>query len=151
MEENFKRILVTTDFSEAGDHAIGHAFRMAADHGAEVLLLHVLELIVTPSPLYAPYYPTELLSPEVRARAESDARSALQERVPRGGPLESVPYQALVVHGMPAEEIIRMAEHHEADLIVISTHGRAGITHFFLGSTAERVIRHVHCPVLVVR
>jgi nucleotide-binding universal stress UspA family protein len=151
MEENFQRILVTTDFSDAGDHAVGHAFRMAADHGAEVLLLHVLELIVAPSPLYAPYYPTELLTPEVRARAESDARSALQERAPTSGPLAAVPYQVLVVHGMPAEEIIRTAEQQQADLIVISTHGRAGIQHFFLGSTAERVIRHVHCPVLVVR
>lgn len=151
MEEHFKRILVTTDFSDAGDHAVGHAFRMAADHGARVLLLHVLELIVTPSPLYAPYYPTELLSPSVRARAERDARGALEERVPRRGPLAAVPYELLVVHGMPAEEIIRTAEQHDADLIVISTHGRTGLTHFFLGSTAERVIRHVHCPVLVVR
>jgi len=151
MEENFKRILVTTDFSAAGDHAVAHAFRMAADHRAQVLLLHVLELIVAPSPLYAPYYPTDVLSPEVRARAESDARCALKERVPRTAPLNAVPYEVLVVHGMPAEEIIRTADHQDADLIVISTHGRTGLTHFFLGSTAERVIRHVRCPVLVVR
>lgn len=151
MEENFKRILVTTDFSAAGDHAVGHAFRMAADHGAEVLLLHALELVVMPGPLYAPYYPTELLTPEVRARAENDARAALQERIPKSGPLAAVPHQVLVVHGMPAEEIIRTAEQQQVDLIVISTHGRTGLTHFLLGSTAERVIRHVACPVLVVR
>ncbi len=151
MQENFKRILVTTDFSEAGDHAIGHAFRMAADHAAEVLLLHVLEAVVAPNPLYAHYYPTELLSPEIRARAEADARQALSERVPKSGSLTEVAYRIVVVHGLPAEEIIHTAQTHQADLVVISTHGRTGLKRFFLGSTAERVIRHVQCPVLVVR
>src|SRR5206468_12193332 len=83
MYENFRRILVTTDFSESGDHAIGHAFRMAADHGAEVLLLHVLELVVAPNPLYAHYYPTDFYTPDIRERAEQDARQRLLERVPK--------------------------------------------------------------------
>jgi len=150
MQENFKRILVTTDFSEAGDHAIPHAFRMAADHGAEVLLLHVLETIVAPNPLYAHYYPTDLLTPEIRARAESDARQALLERVPNDT-LAAVPHRIVITHGMPGEEIIRTAQEEQADLVVISTHGRTGLKRFFLGSTAERVVRHVECPVLVVR
>ncbi len=151
MEENFARILVTTDFSEAGDHAIAHAFRLAADHGAEVLLLHVLETVIAPNPLYAHYYPTELLTPEVRARAETAAHEALLERVPKIGPLAQVSHRVVVAHGMPAEEIIRSAQDERADLLVISTHGRTGLKRFFLGSTAERVIRHVQCPVLVVR
>ena len=151
MEENFKRILVTTDFSEAGDHAISHAFRMAADHGAEVLLLHVLEIVVAPNPLYAHYYPTDLLTPELRLRAENDARQAILERVPKSAYSTAVPYQVITAHGMPAEEIIRTAQEQQVDLIVISTHGRTVLKHFILGSTAERVIRHVHFPVLVVR
>jgi len=149
MQENFSRILVTTDFSPAGDHAISHAFRMAADHGAEVLLLHVLEMVLTPNPLYAQYYPTDPLTPEVRARAEGEARQALLDRVPEA--LTGIRHQALVVEGTPAEEIIRVAAAHDVDLIVISTHGRTGLKHLILGGTAERVIRHVHCPVLVVR
>jgi universal stress protein A len=56
-----------------------------------------------------------------------------------------------VVHGMPADEIIRAAKDRDVDLIVIATHGRTGLTHLLMGSTAERVVRHVHCPVLVVR
>jgi universal stress protein A len=142
---------VTTDFSEAGDHAIAHAFRMAADHGAEVLLLHVVETIIAPNPLYAHYYPTDLLTPEVRARAETEARQALLERVPNNGALAAVPSRVVVVNGMPAEEIIRATREQQADLVVISTHGRTGLKRFLLGSTAERVIRHVQCPVLVVR
>ena len=151
MFENFKKILVTTDFSEAGDHAIAHAFRMAADHNAEVLLCHVIETLVAPNPLYAYYYPSELMSPEIRARAESDARAALLQRVPQDKPLSDVPHRTVVVHGMPADEIIRAAEEHGADLIVIATHGHTGLKHLFMGSVAERVIRHVHCAVLVVR
>jgi universal stress protein A len=151
MQENFKRILVTTDFSEAGDHAIAHAFRMAADHGADVLLLHVLETVLAPNPLYAHYYPTDLLTPEIRARVESDARQALLERVPTTDTLAAVPHRVIITHGMPGEEIIRTAQEERVDLVVISTHGRTGLKRFFLGSTAERVIRHVECPVLVVR
>jgi len=151
MHENFKRILVTTDFSESGDHAVGHAFRMAADHGAEVLLLHVIETMMAPNPLYAHYYPTDLLTPEIRTRAEEDAKRALLDRVPKDGPLVAVTHQIVVVHGIPAQEIIRTAEEQHCDLIVISTHGRTGLKHLLMGSTAERVVRHVHCPVLIVR
>jgi nucleotide-binding universal stress UspA family protein len=151
MHENFKRILVTTDFSEAGDHAIAHAFRIAADHGAEVILLHVIETLVAPNPLYAHYYPADLVSPEMRERLESEARQALLERVPKDEQLAGVPFRTALTHGLPAEEIIRGAQDGQVDLIVISTHGRTGLKHLFMGSTAERVIRHAHCPVLVVR
>jgi len=151
MHESFKRILVTTDFSESGDHAIAHAFRMAADHGAEVVLCHVIETVVAPNPLYAYYYPTELMSPEIRERAEKDAQQALLERVPKEAPFATLPHLTVVAHGMPADEIVRIAEERQVDLIVIATHGHTGLRHLFLGSVAERVIRHVHCPVLVVR
>jgi len=151
MHENFTRILVTTDFSEAGDHAIAHAFRMAADHGAEVILSHVVETVVAPNPLYAHYFPADLLNPEIRARAEHDAHAALNERVPQDEALAKVPRTTLVAHGVPADEIIRTAKERRVDLIVIATHGRTGLKHLFMGSTAERVIRHVHCAVLVVR
>ena len=151
MYESFRRILVTTDFSESGDHAIAHAFRMAADHGAEVVLCHVIETVIAPNPLYAHYYPADLFNAEIRERAEADARGALEERIPKDPPFARVPYRMIVAHGSPAEEIINVASTHNADLVVIATHGRTGLKHLFMGSVAERVIRHGHCPVLVVR
>jgi universal stress protein A len=151
MHENFQRILVTTDFSESGDHAVAHAFRMAADHGAEVFLCHVIEMVIAPNPLYAHYYPSDLLNPELHERAEKDARQALLERVPTASPLAEVPHQTVLAHGTPADEIVRLARDLKTDLIVIATHGHTGLKHLFMGSVAERVIRHVHCPVLVVR
>jgi nucleotide-binding universal stress UspA family protein len=149
--ERFRTILVTTDFSEAGDHAVEHAFRVAADNQGSVVLCHVLETIVTPSPLYAQYYPSDLITPEVRARAEQDARDALLARVPKDPPLAGIPHSVHVAHGSPAREIVHLAESLPADLIVISTHGHTGLKHIVLGSVVERVIRHAHCPVLVVR
>ena len=151
MHENFKRVLVTSDFSELGDHAIGHAFRVAADHGAEVVLCHVIETMPTPNPLYAHYYSTELFRPEMRHQVEQQARDALLERVPKEGALGAVPHRELVVEGDPVSQILRVARDEKADLLVIATHGRAGVKHFLLGSVVERVIRGAQCPVLVIR
>ena len=151
MLERFKTILVTTDFSELGDHAITHAFHIAADNGGSVILCHVLETIVTPSPLYAQYYPTDLVTPEVRARAEEDATKALLERVPKDPSFSQVPHSVRLIHGSPSREIVHLAGALKTDLIVISTHGRTGLKHWLLGSVAEQVIRHAHCAVLVVR
>jgi nucleotide-binding universal stress UspA family protein len=151
MRERFQRILATTDFSEAGDRAIPHAFRIAADHDAEVILCHVIEPVIVPNPLYAQYYPGELLSPDVLARAQEDARAALEERVPRDEPEAKVRYRCAVGQGTPVDEIIRIAQEEKVDLIVIATHGHKGLKHLLLGSVAERVIRHAPCAVLVVR
>jgi nucleotide-binding universal stress UspA family protein len=151
MHENFKHVLVTTDFSELGDHAIGHAFRVAADHGAEVVLCHVIETMPTPNPLYAHYYSTELFRPEIRQQIEQQAHDALLERVPKEGALGAVPHRELVVEGDAVSQILRVARDEKADLLVIATHGRAGVKHFILGSVVERVVRGAHCPVLVIR
>lgn len=149
MLERFRRILVTTDFSEAGDHAILHAFRLAVDHEAEVVLLHVNEA-VAPNPLYSHYYPKEALK-ESLDRAKQEASRALAERVPSDARLAAVRHRELVVEGMPVAEILATAKSEDVDLVVIATHGRTGLRHVLLGSVAERVIRHAHCPVLVVR
>lgn len=57
----------------------------------------------------------------------------------------------LVRDGSPFDEICNAARESDSDLIVIATHGRTGLKHVFLGSTAERVVRHAPCPVLIVR
>lgn len=151
MQENFQRVLVTTDFSDIADHAVGHAFRIAADHGAEVILCHVVDMPPPPNPLYAHYYATDMLRPENRRQIEARSLQALTERVPRSGPLAAVRHREIVVDGEPVAEIVALARKEQVDLLVIATHGRTGIKHMVLGSVAERVIRQVHCPVLVVR
>ena len=59
--------------------------------------------------------------------------------------------EKVVERGVPFVEIIRTAKEKNADLIVIGTHGRTGIDHMLFGSTAEKVVRKAHCPVLTVR
>ena len=57
----------------------------------------------------------------------------------------------VVVRGEPAAEIVRAARERGAGLIIISSHGRTGLGRILFGSTAESVVRHAHCPVLVVK
>lgn len=147
----FKRVLVTTDFSEAGDAAIPYAFRIAADQGAEVVLCHVIEAAPTPNPLYAHYSSTELFRPEARLQAEQKAHEGLRALVPKDATPAAVPYRTRVVDGDPVARILEVTREEEAELLVIATHGRTGLKHFFLGSVVERVIRQAHCPVLVIR
>lgn len=64
---------------------------------------------------------------------------------------ERVRVKAIVVEGLPPREILRSARRTRADLIVMGTHGRTGVSRLFLGSVAERVVRESRCPVLTVR
>jgi nucleotide-binding universal stress UspA family protein len=151
MHERFRTILVTTDFSDLGDRAIGHAFRMGADHGAKVVVCHVMEIPMAPVPLYAQYFPAEIISPGVEQQIKQEALDALRERVPADSELNALAKEFVVTRGLPSEEIVRIAREIGADLIVISTHGHTGLTHMLLGSVTERVVRHAPCAVLVVR
>jgi universal stress protein A len=140
-------VVVSTDFSDCGDLAIPHAFRVAKDRGARVGMVHVLDAHPIPNPLYAHYYP--IPTPDQIRQAEEKAREALLARVPaedRGSGRTEI----LVTHGAPAAEILRIAAERSASLIVIATHGRRGLARLALGSVAERVVREATCPVLVV-
>lgn len=59
--------------------------------------------------------------------------------------------EEVIVHGEAAAEIVRVAKEREVDLIVISSHGRTGLGRILFGSTAEAVVRHAACPVVVVK
>lgn len=138
-----KKILVPVDFSECSTKALRYALPFARRSEAEIVLLYVLE----------PYW----TSPEVAgvdvATLQTAACNSSQKQLREvlGGIKEQVPAQALFRIGKPDATIVAVAEEIKADLIIISTHGHTGFTHFLLGSTAERVTRHAHCPVLVVR
>jgi universal stress protein A len=80
--------------------------------------------------------------------AEEDARRQL-DRLARDSHAQN--YEIAVVTGDPAPSIIQAAKEHAADLIVMATHGRTGLSHFFLGSVAERVVRESSIPVMTVR
>ena len=148
----FRRILVTTDFSETSLGALPVAVEIASHFNAELLLVHVLP-VDTPTPWdippYADFGLASLPLPEYEAhvRQEVDRRLATVA----AKQVQGVKVRSLVGRGDPAAEIGRMATLEKADLIVLATHGWTGWRHLVFGSVAEKVLREAPCPVLSVR
>ena len=138
-------ILVPTDFSAPSLKALRYATALAAQFGAKLTLLNVIEPI-GPTPDFA-YNPIVLDNERVMAGAKEQLKRLLERQGIDAGLIE----KTLVRVGVPFNEISGAAAALKADLIVIATHGYTGLKHVFLGSTAERVVRHAPCPVLVVR
>ena len=146
---HLRTLLVPTDFSESSRQAISYAVALAQQFGSTVVLLHVIE-VPFPYPVDGlMHFPGDLegISLEQDAAAQK-ALTQLAEATARSG---NVPVRSASRSGRAFDEIATAAGEENADLIVISTHGYTGLKHVFLGSTAERVVRHAPCPVLVVR
>lgn len=143
-----KRILVPVDFSEHSRRALRAGRAWAALYGAQVEVLHVVEerfLAALPiDPADAPSAPAE--QPEIEAKAQAELETFAEDRQ------DPAPETGIHVEtGSPGASIIDFVADHGIDLVAISTHGRTGLQRFLLGSVAEKVIRHVHCPVLTLR
>ena len=139
-----KRILVPVDFSECSKKALRYAVALAKQFKAKLQLVYVGQGYYLAPELG----PLDMSASETRGRADTAAKLAAlaTEEVTM-----SVPVDVSVRNGHAATEIISAATAIEADLIVISTHGYTGLKHAWFGSTTENVVRHAHCPVLVVR
>jgi nucleotide-binding universal stress UspA family protein len=135
-----KTILHPTDLSEQSEAAYRVACAVAHDYGARVVVAHVLTL-----PLHA-YRDFGPLLPDANTVAEEVRYSMRSLRPPRHG--VSVEYR--VCRGDAAGEVVALAEDLKCDLIVMGTHGRAGLSRLVLGSVAGSVTRRAPCPVLTV-
>jgi len=140
-------ILVPIDFSPLSRKALQYAVPFARKHEARIVLVHVVE------PVYYPESYLATLPPEIEDVNIERARSAKQQlaELRKDDIGSEIPADVLVETGRPWNEIINVAKDENVDLIVIATHGHSGLKHVFLGSTAERVVRHAPCPILVVR
>jgi len=135
-----KTILFPTDFSTASDAALVHAEALARQMNARLLIVHVEE----PPLAYGGgelYYGL----PE----PSSERILKMLEDVKPSDP--SVPYTHRLTMGDPAGEVVRIAEDENAEMIIIGTHGRTGMTRLLMGSVAEAIVRRAPCPVLVYR
>lgn len=140
-----KSILVPIDFSPPSKRALECAGTFARQFKAKLTLLHVVEPVGLPE--FAAAYPLMVEDDRFLAATKSELeRLARTARVPRGSVAK-----ILVRFGRSFHEIADAARTGKVDLIIISTHGYTGLKHVVLGSTAERVVRHAPCPVLVVR
>ena len=139
-----KRILLATDLSEYAAHATKYACELADRFEAELHVLYVFGELL-PSADWSYPQLEEHVKKQKKAYSE-----ALMKVVP-----EDWQTAHPVVHaseqGSPDAEIIRFARQHNIDLIVLTTHGRSGLAHMLIGSTAERIVRLAPCPVLAIR
>jgi universal stress protein A len=143
---DIRRILAPTDFSEGSKQAVTYAYELAHTFGAQLLLLHVIELPVYPVEIFLPSAEGTSLLNDLERQALLDLARLLPTA--EGGKVE-VMCQVLV--GTPYYKIIEFTEAEKVDLIVMATHGRTGFSHLVMGSVAERVVRTAPCPVLTIR
>jgi nucleotide-binding universal stress UspA family protein len=137
-----RKVLVGTDFSEGSDEALDRAIEVAKQSGAEVEIIHVIELgeelpfgSLHFEADYAAFYANIDRQLSGRAGRFSKARVACVTKI---------------VGGSASTEIAARGRAIGADLIVVGTHGRTGLAHAMMGSVAERVVRRASCPVLTV-
>jgi len=138
-----RTILVPLDFSGKSRQALRYAVPLAQKFSAQIVLLHVVHSDYNTSAKAgsAPPIPRAVSQPVLR-RLEEMA-GTLVPAAQRG--------QNFVQMGSPYVEILATARRLDVDLIVLSTQGRSGVKAFFVGSTAEQIMRHATCPVLSVR
>jgi nucleotide-binding universal stress UspA family protein len=141
-----KKILCPTDFSEYSLYALTYAAGFAQQYGAKLILLHVVDVFLHDPAYFAPYVPDRAMFTGYEKDALEKLEGVVKEKVPEG-----VQTECIVKEGRAFVEIVKSAREKEIDMIVISTHGRTGISHAMFGSTAERVVRKAPCPVLSVK
>jgi universal stress protein A len=142
-----KKILVAIDFSKLSYEALDYAIDLARDLGARLSVIYVVE-------------PLEFAGVDVLGGTPIATQSIVDEHLKQAKlELERVKTRKLaglegattaVRMGRPAEEIVAAGGKGKANLIVLGTHGRSGLSHLLMGSVSERVVRHSQCPVVVV-
>jgi len=138
-----KTILVPTDFSELSNAAVDYALSMAKRTGSKMVFMHTLEW---------PDHPDEMtpMADEGYSFMKDRGNAFLHDLVEMAEK-EGMEASAVLADGVPFVEIIRAARNHGADLIIMGTHGRTGLSHVMMGSQAEKVVRQAPCPVLTIK
>jgi nucleotide-binding universal stress UspA family protein len=140
-------IMHPTDFSPASRPAFTQAVATAKEHGAEVLLVHVVASII---PLMGDGYVSPKVYDDMVRASRTDAQQKL-DRLIAAAKKAGARARGMLLEGVAWEQLVRTAKARKADMIVMGTHGRTGLTRLFLGSVAERVVGSAPCSVLTVR
>jgi nucleotide-binding universal stress UspA family protein len=148
MAINLNKVVYPTDFSEFSRYALRYAREFATAFRAELHCIHVVEGIYT----YEAGIPAEDggILPVGGDMLELATQRMKQFAEVYLADLE-VPPVTEVLEGKPFLGIIDYARKTKADLIVLGTHGRSGLSHALLGSTTEKIVRKAPCPVLSIR
>ena len=133
----FRRILVTTDFSSGTPDALAHAFSVAQENDAQITLLHVVQDVAAD------------ISGKYRDSLIRGVERQLQDLIPHEAK-NWCEVNTRVETGMPYRIILRLLEDEKIDLLVMNIHGKGMLDRALVGSTAERVVRAASCPVMLI-
>ena len=137
---NAKRILCPVDFSEGSNTALAYATTLAMECDAELHIVYVYEEpYAYTDGGFSGYVPPADMDPD-RQRLEATRPTS-----------DSVRFRREFLIGSPANTLLKYADSHDIDLIVMGTHGRTGLSRLLMGSVAETMVRRALCPVLTIK
>jgi nucleotide-binding universal stress UspA family protein len=151
------KILLATDGSSEAELATRTAVDLGQQTNSELHVIHVLDIV--PAALLYPEatdpegveLPDPILVENIERHAEQRGRQMLDAEVQRVRSAGGTVPKAHLMMGDAAREIVHLAEDLGAGLVVMGSRGRGGIRRTLMGSVSDSVVRHAHCPVLVVR
>jgi nucleotide-binding universal stress UspA family protein len=143
---DIRRILIPTDFSETAELALEHAVKIARILDSEITLLHVVSTFAFRVNL------PEVDIDEAQNTKLSGAIGAKLKRIAEEiKEKEGVKINTMITSGRIREEVVRIADELDIDIIILGTHGVSGLREFFMGSNAFRIVSEANCPVLSVQ
>jgi len=143
--KQFNNILFATDFSDASGPAADYAMSLAKLTGAHLHVLHVINELDEHQRVMIPREAFQLLEKEIELQSIKELNRFCKEQA------SGLSTTTHAVVGTAFQKILETGDKVNADLIVMGTHGRTGMEHVIVGSTAERVVRRSKIPVLTVR
>ena len=166
MIPKIKKILYATDLSKNSAYAFRYAVNSARNHGADIHILHVLDIRLLPVPIpgeggivtlaEGPKYLEKLQ--KFDAQQKKLAKDEIQKRLKAFCQQELEGDAALlkrvvsieIAEGDPAALILQKAEKLPADVVIMGSHGKGFLAHAFLGSVAEKVLQRIRIPVFII-
>ena len=142
MRVELKKIICATDISDFSNHSVSCGIALAREFGAKLYVCHVIDF-----PTSFIYGDTPIFLIEQQKQAIENTHERLEKLIGKA----QVEWKALVTMGHAADEITRLAKENGVDLAISATHGRSGLKRLILGSVTERLMRTLHCPLLIVR
>ena len=141
---HYRHIMIASDFSEHSETIIAKAQALAELHHAKLSICHIVEDFPVTDFAYEPMVSVDINMRD--AMLESGKEQLAKQATKLGIPAE----QQWIECGTPNHDIVRFAQEHDVDLIVVGSHGRQGLK-ALLGSSAKAILNHAQCDVLAVK
>jgi len=142
----FSKVLAAVDGSPDAKKALDYAISLAKTYGSTLTVMYVVHRRVYVAAEEAGFVATASLIHDMEEQGKRILEEAKETAKSAG-----VEMDAVLVHGLPAEEILKKAEAEKYDMIVVGSRGRTAVKAFLLGSVSDKVSHHAKCPVLIVK